>query len=220
MTAAEDRKPILIVVAGANGSGKTTLTSQLLQDRWLRGVTYLNPDAIAQERFGGWNDAKAVLQAAQYVADERERALAARESIAFETVFSAQDKLDYVRRAKQAGFFVRIFYVCTVSPEINAARVARRVMEGGHDVPITKIITRFQRSLANAASAALVADRFYLWDNSVEGQSPRRILRAVGGRIAREYEPPPHPMAALVRDALLVGRDALLKGKPPSPAPR
>ena len=91
MTAAEDRKPILVVVAGANGSGKTTLTTQLLQ--------------------------------------------------------------------------------------------------------------------------GLVADRFYLWDNSVEGQSPRRILRAVDGRIAREYEPPPHPMAALLRDALL-------KGRPPSPAPR
>ena len=105
MTRAEDRKPILIVVAGANGSGKTTLTTQLLQDRWLRDVAYLNPDTIAQERFGGWNDPKAVLQAAQYVAHERERALAARESIAFETVFSAQDKLDYVRRAKQAGFF-------------------------------------------------------------------------------------------------------------------
>jgi predicted ABC-type ATPase len=88
LTVAEDRKPILVVVAGANGSGKTTLTTQLLQDRWLRGVAYLNPDVIAQERFGGWNDPKAVLQAAQFVAAEREKCLAARESIAFETVFS------------------------------------------------------------------------------------------------------------------------------------
>jgi predicted ABC-type ATPase len=213
MTAHEDRKPILVVVAGANGSGKTTLTTQLLQDRWLKDVVYLNPDVIAQERFGGWNDPKAVLRAAQFVADARERALAARESIAFETVFSAQDKLDYVRRAQHAGFFVRIFYVCTASPEINAARVARRVMEGGHDVPISKIIQRFQRSLAAAANAALVVDRFYLWDNSIEGQSPRRILRAAGGRLVREYEPPPHAGAALVRDALV-------KGTPPSPAPR
>ncbi len=46
MTTPEGRKPVLIVVAGANGSGKTTLTNQLLSDRWLRGVTYLNPDAI------------------------------------------------------------------------------------------------------------------------------------------------------------------------------
>ena len=83
MTGAEGRnKPVLVVVAGANGSGKTTLTQQLLQDRWLRGVTYLNPDTIAQERFGGWNDPKAVLQAAQYVSQTRETALASRTSIA------------------------------------------------------------------------------------------------------------------------------------------
>jgi predicted ABC-type ATPase len=210
---AEDRKPILVVVAGANGSGKTTLTQQLLLDKWLKGVDYLNPDAIAQERFGGWNDPKAIVQAADFVAEAREAALAKRESLAFETVFSAPDKLDYVRRAKQAGFFVRIFYVCTASPEINAARVARRVMEGGHDVPITKIILRFRGSLGNAMTAAGIVDRFYLWDNSIEGQWPRRILRVAEGRLAREYEAPPHEVAALLRDAIL-------KDKPPSPARR
>ncbi|MBN8505622.1 MAG: zeta toxin family protein [Burkholderiales bacterium] len=46
------QRPVLIVVAGANGSGKTTLTKSLLQDRWMQGVEYLNPDAIAEERFG------------------------------------------------------------------------------------------------------------------------------------------------------------------------
>lgn len=199
MTVAENRKPILVVVAGANGSGKTTLTQQLLLDKWLKGVEYLNPDAIAQ--------------AADFVAEAREADLARYESIAFETVFSAPDKLDYVRRAKQAGFFARIFYVCTASPEINAARVARRVMEGGHDVPITKIIQRFRGSLGNAMTAAGVVDRFYLWDNSVQGHPPRRILRVVDGRLAREYEAPPHEVAALLRDAIV-------KDKRPLPAPR
>lgn len=160
MTTQGGRKPVLIVVAGANGSGKTTLTNQLLSDRWLRGVTYLNPDAIAEERFGGWNDPKAVLQAAQYVTEEREAALAKGASLAFETVFSSKDKLDYVRRAKQADCFVRIFYVCTALPDINAARVARRVMEGGHDVPITKIIQRFRGSLANASATGAVTASF------------------------------------------------------------
>jgi len=32
---------------------------------------------------------------------------------------------------------------------INAKRVAMRVMEGGHDVPIGKIISRYAKSLAN-----------------------------------------------------------------------
>ena len=203
MTAAGDgNKPVLVVVAGANGSGKTTLTNQLLLDRWLRGVAYLNPDKLAQERFGGWNDPKAVLAAARYVTEAREAALAKRESIAFETVFSAPDKLAFVQRAKQRDYFVRLFYVMTASPTINAARVAQRVMEGGHEVPIGKIVSRFTGSLANAAAAARLVDRFYAFDNSVEEQAARRIFRAADGVLAKEYEAPPHAVAKALRSAV------------------
>ena len=41
------------------------------------------------------------------------------------------DKIDFIQRAKQAGFFVRLFFVGTDNPSINAKRVALRVMEGG-----------------------------------------------------------------------------------------
>lgn len=69
------------------------------------------------------------------------------------------DKIDFIQRAKQAGFFVRLFFVGTDNPSINAKRVALRVMEGGHDVPISKIIARYTRSLANCSVAARIADR-------------------------------------------------------------
>jgi predicted ABC-type ATPase len=39
----------------------------------------------------------------------REALLAARQGIAFETVFSTDDKLDFVARAKATGYFVRVF---------------------------------------------------------------------------------------------------------------
>ena len=96
-------------------------------------------------------------------------------SIAFETVFSAPDKLDFIKQAKDRGFFVRLFFVATSHPTINAARVARRVMEGGHDVPIPKIIARYAKSLVNGALAAQLADRSYFFDNSADGQ-PARLL--------------------------------------------
>lgn len=201
-----DRRPVLVVVAGANGSGKTTLTNQLLKDKWLQDVTYLNPDQIAQDRFGGWNDPHAILQAARHVESEREAALARGDSIAFETVFSAADKLAFVQKAKDHGYFVRLFYVMTASPTINAARVAQRVMEGGHEVPIGKIVSRFSGSLANAAAAARIVDRFYAFDNSVEGQPVRRIFRAVTGVLAKEYEVPPHEVAEALRKAVKTPR--------------
>ena len=140
-------KPVLIVIAGPNGSGKTTITTKILHHQWMEDAVYINPDQIAKDNFGDWNSAEAVMQSVKYCEALREECLAERKSLIFETVLSADDKLDYIRRAKDAGFFIRIFFVSTNHPTINAARIAHRVMEGGHDVPISKIISRYFEQL-------------------------------------------------------------------------
>jgi predicted ABC-type ATPase len=53
-----------------------------------------------------------------------------------ETVFSAPDKLDFLHQTKEGEFFIRFFFIGTDSPQINASMIARRVMAGGHTVPI------------------------------------------------------------------------------------
>ena len=67
-----EHRPVLIVIAGPNGSGKTTITSKILKHEWLENALYINPDQVAQDRFGDWNSPKAVLQAAQYFEEQRE----------------------------------------------------------------------------------------------------------------------------------------------------
>lgn len=180
-------KPRLIVVAGPNGAGKTSITEQLLKHVWLGGCEYVNPDAIARDVFGDWNAPDAVWQAAQRAQEIREDCLRAGKSLAFETVLSMPDKLDFMQRAKAAGFFVRLFFVGTDDPSINAKRVALRVMEGGHDVPISKIITRHTRSLANCSVAARIADRAYVYDNSVDHAPARLLFRTVDGSVYKRY---------------------------------
>ena len=144
----------LIVVAGPNGAGKTSITEQLLRHEWMQGCEYINPDYIARDEFGDWNAPGAVMNAAVRAAEIRELCVREMRSLAFETVLSMPDKIEFIRRAKQAGFFVRLFFVGTDDPSINAKRVAQRVMEGGHDVPISKIVSRYTRSLANCAVTA------------------------------------------------------------------
>ena len=180
-------RPVLIVIAGPNGSGKTTITSRILHHEWLENSVYINPDQVAQERFGDWNSADAVRQAAIYCADWREQSLDDKQSMIFETVFSADDKLDFIRRAKQAGFFIRLFFICTESPMINAARIAGRVMKGGHDVPISKIISRYQKSIINCKVATSIADRVYVYDNSVEDQDASLLFRMSDGKLVKSY---------------------------------
>ncbi|WP_303785957.1 zeta toxin family protein [Azovibrio restrictus] len=188
MTAAS-LKPRLIVVAGPNGSGKTSITEQLLMHQWMQGCVYVNPDFIARDQFGDWNAPTAIVQAAEQSQEIRERCLRDRQSLAFETVLSSPDKVDFIKRAKAAGFFVRLFFIGTDDPTINAKRVALRVLEGGHDVPIPKIITRYTRSLAFGAVVAQIADRAYFYDNSVEDQAARLLFRVADNQLVKTYGP-------------------------------
>lgn len=185
--AASKHKPVLIVIAGPNGSGKTSVTSKILHHEWLEDSEYINPDNVARDVFGDWNNQDAVLKAANHCNDWRERCLAERNSHIFETVMSAADKVDYIIRAKQAGFFIRLFFVSTESPTINAKRVAQRVLNGGHDVPIPKIISRYNKSIANCKVVAPIVDRLYVYDNSVEDAEARLLFRQSDGALAKRY---------------------------------
>ncbi len=183
----EGHAPLLIVIAGPNGSGKTTITSEVLKSDWLEDALYINPDIVAQEIFGNWNSPEAVRKAALFCEQKREQCLANGDSIIFETVMSAPDKLDFIRRAKKAGYFVRIFFISTENPTINAARIARRVMKGGHDVPIPKIISRYIKSIANCAEIASLVDRLYVYDNSLDNKKAIPIFRLRNGIIGKIY---------------------------------
>lgn len=181
------KKPVMCIVAGPNGSGKTTTTEQLLKNEWGADSLYINPDNIAQEQYGDWNSADAVLKAAQTATGQRYECLSNGTDFVFETVFSSAEKMDFLRKAKDAGFFIRIFYVCTESPLININRIAQRYLNGGHEVPISKTISRYYSSLKNISEAIKIADRVYLYDNSTENAAPRLILRTTDGRIAKRY---------------------------------
>ncbi len=182
----ENHKPVLIVIAGPNGSGKTTITSKILKHEWLENALYVNPDQVAQDRFGDWNSPEAVLRAAQYCEEQREACLRQGQSLIFETVLSTDSKVDFIRRAHEAGYFIRIFFVSTAHPAINAARIAQRVMEGGHDVPISKIISRYQ-SILNCKRVAAIADRVYIYDNSVDDAEARLLFRMTDGKLFKRY---------------------------------
>ena len=182
-----EHKPELIIIAGPNGSGKTSITQKFLHHEWAEGTTYINPDQIANDLFGDWNNSESVLKAATYCSDLREQCLKEKRSLVFETVFSAQDKIDFVIRAKQAGFFIRIFFISTSNPAINASRIAKRVMEGGHDVPITKIISRYNKSIQNCKTVASIIDRLYVYDNSIDDVDARPLFRLSEGVLAKQY---------------------------------
>ena len=180
-------RPELIIIAGPNGSGKTSVTQKFLHHEWAEGTIYINPDEVAKDKFGDWNSREAIISAANYCAEWREQCLAEKQSFVFETVMSAEDKIDFIIRAKEAGFFIRVFFISTSHPSINASRIARRVMEGGHDVPIPKIVSRYNKSIENCKTVAPIVDRLYVYDNSADGQDAKIQFRLTNGELAKVY---------------------------------
>lgn len=150
------KKPEIIVFAGPNGSGKSTFTEILRP----KDIPYINADDI--QRVLGCSN----LEAAKIAEQRREQCLAGHQSFCFETVLSTDRNLKLLKRAKESGFFIRCYYVLTASPYINVARVSGRVLAGGHDVPVDKIVSRYHKALALVHELVPVCDVCHIYDNS------------------------------------------------------
>ena len=87
-------------------------------------------------------------------------------SFSFETVMSHPSKLDIMHMARESGYRVYLYYVSTLSPDINVNRVRMRVEEGGHNVDEVKIRSRYIRSLDQLSDAIRLSNRAYVFDNS------------------------------------------------------
>jgi predicted ABC-type ATPase len=149
--------------AGPNGSGKSTVTARLRQHPGFP-ENYANADDIAKTLGGD-----AMLdsyEAARMVEHQRLTWVNSRQSFAFETVMSHPSKLLQLLQAKMLGYQIDIYYIATDDPRNNVLRVMNRVMDGGHDVPVQKILERYDRSLKLLPLAIEIATAISIIDNT------------------------------------------------------
>ncbi len=158
-----EKKPEIIVFAGPNGSGKSTITS------FAKIIPpYINSDDI--KRTNVCSD----IEAADIAEKLRNNMVDNNTSFTFETVLSTRRNLDLLIRAKEQGFFIRVIYVLTRNPKINATRVKIRFENGGHDVPVDKVYSRYERALKLLPELIEVSDVCHIYDNS---DTPFRIFK-------------------------------------------
>ena len=60
-------------------------------------------------------------------------------------------------------------------------------MEGGHDVSISKIISRYQKSIINCCLISEIVDRLYVYDNSVDNAVATLQYRLSNGIMVKQY---------------------------------
>lgn len=87
------------------------------------------------------------------------------ESFSQETVFSHSSKIEALKRAHEIGYRTYLYFVATPTPSVNKLRVAGRVAQGGHDVPVDKIVSRYSRSIAQIKGALPYVSRAFFFDN-------------------------------------------------------
>jgi len=168
---------LLDLVVGPNGAGKSTVVRIFIQPHTPNAV-FVNADVIARER---WPDApeEHSYEAARIAGRTREQLIREGRSFIAETVFSHPSKLELIRGAKAAGYTVAL-HVVLVDPDMSVARVAARVVAGGHDVPEEKIRGRHERLAPLVCEAIALADEAFVYDNTrIEG--PRRLAWFAGG---------------------------------------
>ncbi len=158
------RRPMVLVLAGPNGSGKSTITQY-----FEKVGEYTNADDVVAST--GMDNTKA----AKFVDEKRYAAISEKKDFTFETVLSSDYKLNILRKAKEEGYFIKCVFVLTIDARINVARVTARVAQGGHNVEKDKIISRYQKSLANIKELLKICDILHVYDNTME--EPVRIIR-------------------------------------------
>ncbi len=101
-------------------------------------------------------------------------------SFSFETVFSHPAKIDILKRAFERGYRTYLYFIATETPEVNIARIAERVQQGGHDVPVDKIRQRYYRGLELIKSALPYLSRAYFFDNTLVSNCFAEYNRDIG----------------------------------------
>jgi predicted ABC-type ATPase len=180
-------KKQLWLLAGANGAGKTTFYNIYLASK---GVKFINADLIAKQIAPDEPEARSY-EAAAIAAKLRSSYLRKGLSFCFETVFSHPSKIDFVAEAKSLGYEIILVYIHLQSPELNLARIAQRVSEGGHSVPEEKVLSRIPRTMGYIHDVLPLIDIARMYDNSSRETPFVSVAELRDGRLKKFIDPLP-----------------------------
>ena len=96
--------------------------------------------------------------------------LAKKESFAFETTLSGRNYLNRIKKWREAGYEVILYYLKLHNENIAIERVSLRVSEGGHNISEKIIRRRYQKGLRNLPLYQEVVNSWVVFDNS--GETP------------------------------------------------
>lgn len=149
---------IYTIIGGIDGVGRTSLTGVLKSERSDLGriidVDKLTADLGGDAVAGG----KLALQ-------RMEECLSAGICFTQETTLAGHRPAVMARLAADAGYFVRLYYVCLDTVEECLSRIRNRVARGGHGIPEEDVRRRFAGRFAALAAVLPYCNEATFYDN-------------------------------------------------------
>lgn len=148
---------IYTIIGGVNGSGKSSLTGALKAERTDLGCI-IDVDKLTVQH-GNY------LAAGRAAVEKIDNCI--KKGICFtqETTLSGARTERTVRRAKEAGYYIRLYYIGLDTAEESLRRIANRVAKGGHDIPQDDVERRFSQRFDALARVLPYCDEVTLFDN-------------------------------------------------------
>ena len=141
------RNKNIYIIAGSNGSGKTTFAKKFLPD-YARCRHFVNSDLIAQG-LSPFSPQVAAMKAGRLVLEQINELAKKSLNFGFETTLAGKSYINRLKKLKQNGYSLHLFFLWIPTVELAVARIKDRVTDGGHNVPTQDVRRRFSRGIHN-----------------------------------------------------------------------
>ncbi len=170
----------IYIISGCNGAGKTTASYTILPEI-LNCKEFVNADNIAAG-LSPFQPEKVAFEAGRIMLERIEYLLEANETFAIETTLATKIYKSKLLNAIANGYNVKLLFFWLPNVEMAIDRVAIRVSDGGHNIPVDVIKRRYLRGIENLFEIYLpLCNEWAVFDNS-DGE-PLMIAQGIKSKI-------------------------------------
>lgn len=149
---------IYTIIGGVNGVGKSSFTGVLKSRTTDLGVI-IDTDKLTAQTGGD------SLAGGKMAVRTMEECIRGGISFTQETTLSGHQVRKTVRRVRELGYYVRLYYIGLDTAGESEKRIANRVALGGHDVPREMVRRRFQKRWDDLRAVLPYCDEAAFYDN-------------------------------------------------------
>ncbi|MCL2400056.1 MAG: zeta toxin family protein [Defluviitaleaceae bacterium] len=163
------------IIGGLNGVGKSTIYTTLTVEEASKLGKRINVDEIASS-LGDWRDTKVQYTAGKQAVKLIRNCLESKCDFHQESTLSGHTILNTIKKAKDRGYSVHLWYIYVVNVELAKQRVLERIANGGHGIPEHIIERRSVTSLAMFRKILPLCNEVRVYDNTTTFNPVARVV--------------------------------------------